>query len=304
MEDMAHKDVIFYSCGLKMAAALFTPDDYKEGEKRAGIILLPGFTANKEMRLPEFAQSFNQAGYVVMTVDYRGFGASEGARGEVRPLERVEDIGNAVTYLALQPMVDPEKIGMIGICFGGGVASYLTAFDKRIKCLAVPGVIANGGTWIRSTRRLYEWAELMERIETDRKGRVVTGESDHVPVLEVVIPDPEVKEKFGMFQKDFKYAGYSPSLACWEAVINFRPEDFADRISPTPYLIFAAAHDTWADSIANALKMYEKAKEPKKLVILPGCTHFGMTEPGPNRDQVIKTMVEWFVHYLPARSNP
>jgi uncharacterized protein len=298
---MTHKDVFYYSDGLKMAAALFAPDDYREGEKRAGIILLPGFTANKEMRLPEFAQAFNQAGYFVMTVDYRGFGASEGARGEVRPLERVEDIKNAVTYLSLQPMIDPEKVGMIGICFGGGVASYLTAQDKRIKCLAVPGVIANGGTWIRSTRRLHEWVDLLDRIEADRVKRVATGQSEPMAVLEVVIPDPEVKEKFGMFQKDFKYAGYAPSLACWETVINFRPEDVADKISPTPYLIFAAARDTWADSIANAMKMYDKAKEPKKLVILPECTHFGMTEPGPNRDQVIKTMVEWFQQYLPAK---
>ena len=263
---MAHKDVSYFSDGLKIAAALFVPDDYKDGEKRAGIVLLGGFTANKEMTLPDFAQPLNEAGYVVLTIDWRGFGASEGARGEVKPLERVEDVKSAVTYLALQPQVDKDKIGMVGICFGGGVASYTAAFDKRIKCLAVPGVIANGGTWIRSTRRLHEWADLLKRIEEDRNKRVITGESEHVPVLEVAIPDPEVKEKFSMFQKQYKYAGYSPSLLCWETVINFRPEDVADKISPTPYLVFAAGKDTWADSVVNAMAMYQKAREPRKLV--------------------------------------
>ncbi len=296
---MSKKDVFYYSDGLQMAAALFIPEDFHEGEKRAGVIILPGFTANKEMRLPDFAMAFNEAGYVVMTVDYRGFGASEGARGEVRPLERVEDVKNAVTYLALQPQVDRDKIGMIGVCFGGGVACYVAAFDKRVKCLAVPGVIANGAAWIRSTRRLHEWAELLNRIEEDRNRRVFTGVSEHVPVLEVVIPDPEVKEKFGMFQKEFKYAGYSPSLYCWESIIDFRPVDFAEKISPIPFLVFAAARDTWADSVANAMMMYNKAGEPKKLVVLPECTHFGTTEPGPNRDLVIKEMLGWFQNYLP-----
>ena len=115
----------------------------------------------------------------------------------------------------------------------------------------------------------------------------------------MVIPDPEVKEKFGMFQKEFKYAGYSPSLSCWESIIDFRPVDFAEKISPTPFLVFAAARDTWADSVANAMMMYNKAGEPKKLVVLPECTHFGTTEPGPNRDLVIKEMLGWFQHYLP-----
>ena len=103
---------------------------------------------------PREAKYFNDAGYVVLTLDYRGFGASEGPRGELIPLERVEDIRNGVVFLGLQSEVDKEKIGVVGHCFGGGVATYAAAIDQRIKVLVVVGVIGNGRRWLRSIRRI------------------------------------------------------------------------------------------------------------------------------------------------------
>lgn len=296
---MAENHVYFFSDGLKLSATLYIPDDYKKGEKRAGIVILQGFTANKEMFRPREAKYFSKAGYVVLTFDYRGFGASEGARGELIPLERVEDARNAVTYLGLQPEVDKDKIGMVGHCFGGGVATYATAIDERIKCLAVPGVIGNGRRWLRSTRRLYEWEDFLKQLEEDRNRRVLTGESKHVPTFDIAPPDPEVRERHAEFKKKFNYVAVEPSLRSAEAIINFAPDELAHKISPRPILIFAATKDLWADSVENARIMYQMAKEPKKLVILEGCTHFGMAQDEPYISQVEKGVIEWFHQYLP-----
>jgi alpha-beta hydrolase superfamily lysophospholipase len=298
---MVIRNTNFYSDALKISTSIFVPDKYIDGEKRAGIIILQGFTANKEMLLPDFAEKFNKAGYVVLTYDYRGFGASEGAKGEVKPLERVEDTRNAITFLSLQPEVNKDKIGIVGICFGGGVGTYTAAIDKRVKCLAVPGVIGSGKKWLRSVRRLWEWMDFLKVLEEDRNNRVLYGESKHMPVFEIAPPDPEVQRKYGMFQSEYKYGGYEPSLACVEAIINFEPENIADQVSPTPFLIFGAGQDMWANSVEAAESVYAKAKEPKKLVILPECTHFGMVEKGLNRDIVMREMLEWFGSHMPAK---
>lgn len=296
---MVERDTHFFSDGLKLSARLFIPEDYKEGQRRAGIVTLQGFTANKEMFRPNEAKALSKAGYVVLIFDYRGFGASEGPRGELIPLERVEDARNAVTFLSLQPEVDKDKIGMIGYCFGGGVGTYAAAIDERIKCLAVPGVIGNGRRWLRSARRLYEWVDFLKQLEEDRNKRVLTGESRHVPTFDIAPPDPEVRERHGEFKKKFNYVSVEPSLRSAEAILNFAPEELAGRISPRAFLIFGATADLWADSVQNAQTMYEKAKEPKKLVILEGCPHFGMAEEGPYKDQVMKEIFEWFGRYVP-----
>lgn len=297
---MAKKNVYFFSDGLKLSATLYIPDYYKEGEKRAGVIILQGFTANKEMFRPREAKYFNDAGYVVLTMDYRGFGASEGPRGELIPLERVEDVRNAVTFLKLQQEVDKEKIGVVGHCFGGGVATYAAAIDERIKCLVAVGVIGNGGRWLQSTRRHYEWVDFLKQLEEDRNRRVLTGESKHVPTFDIAPPDPEVRERHTEFKKKFDYVTVEPSLRSAETIINFVPEELAERVSPRPFLIFGATDDLWANSVESAQIMNQKAKEPKKLVILKGCKHFGMEEEGPHRDQVEKEVLEWFARYLPA----
>jgi len=297
---MVEKNMHFYSDGLKLSATLFVPDDYKEGQKRAGIVDCAGFTAQKEMFRPDEARYLNRAGYVVLIFDYRGFGASEGPPGELIPLERVEDAKNAVTFLGLQPEVDKNKIGIIGNCFGGGVALYATATDERIKCLAVPGVIGNGRRWLRSIRRLYEWADFMKQIEEDRDNRVLTGESKHVTTFEIAPPDPEVEAEHHEFTKKYRYVSAMPSLRSAEAIINFVPEELAHKVSPRPFLIFAANMDLWADSMENARIVYEKAKDPKKLVILEGCTHFGMQQDEPHRSIVEKEIIEWFHKYLPS----
>jgi len=60
--------------------------------------------------LPQVATAFTEAGYVTLTFDYRGFGTSEGPRWRLIPMEEVEDIRNAITFLQSRPEVDKEKL--------------------------------------------------------------------------------------------------------------------------------------------------------------------------------------------------
>jgi predicted alpha/beta hydrolase len=70
--------VTFYSEGLRLSGDLYLPEGLPARQRRAGIVLCHGYTGVKDLYLPDNARVLNAAGYVVLTFDYKGWGASEG----------------------------------------------------------------------------------------------------------------------------------------------------------------------------------------------------------------------------------
>ena len=86
-----------------------------------------------------------------MTFDPVGFGESAGEpRGRYDPYAVIDDYAAAVNHLLTRPDVDPERVGIVGICMGGGHAVSLGARDKRLKAVvSVAGGYDIGGTFQR-----------------------------------------------------------------------------------------------------------------------------------------------------------
>jgi predicted alpha/beta hydrolase len=77
------RPVSFYSQGVKLAGDLFVPTDLKPGERRAGIVLCHGYTGVRTIYLPDNARVLTEAGYVVLTFDYKGWGDSDGPKSRL-----------------------------------------------------------------------------------------------------------------------------------------------------------------------------------------------------------------------------
>jgi hypothetical protein len=108
----------FESKGLKCSVTFYTPDRITSGDQCPAIVMAHGIGLTKEMGLPQFAERFVQAGFVVSLFDFRYLGASEGEpRGQVLPAEQQEDYRNAITWTQLQSEVDPERIGLWGFSY-------------------------------------------------------------------------------------------------------------------------------------------------------------------------------------------
>jgi len=170
------KPVRFYSQAVPMAGVLFLPDNLRKGEKRAGIVLCHGFTAVKEVLLPEVARRLAGLGYVTLTFDYRFLGESGGEpRRQIIPLSQIEDIRNAVTFLQHQPEIDPERLGLLGVSLGGANVSYAAGVEERVKATVSVCGIGDCGRWIRDACHFWEWKALLQRLAEDRRERVLTG---------------------------------------------------------------------------------------------------------------------------------
>lgn len=128
-----HKKVTFKNrYGIELAADMYIPKDAKG--KLAAIAVTGPFGAVKEQSSGLYAQHMAERGFVAIAFDPSFTGESGGEpRRMASPDINTEDFLAAVDFLSIQDNVDPERIGIIGICGFGGMAVNAAALDPRIK---------------------------------------------------------------------------------------------------------------------------------------------------------------------------
>ncbi|WP_369517290.1 alpha/beta hydrolase, partial [Escherichia coli] len=130
-----HRKVMFKNrYGITLAADLYRPKN--ASGKLAAIAVGGPFGAVKEQSSGLYAQTMAERGFVTLAFDPSYTGESGGEpRNVASPDINTEDFSAAVDFLGLQPNVDRERIGIIGICGWGGMALNATAVDKRVKAV-------------------------------------------------------------------------------------------------------------------------------------------------------------------------
>jgi pimeloyl-ACP methyl ester carboxylesterase len=288
------KELTFYSAGLKLFGTLYLPDNLRSGDKRPTILCCHGLRANRKVILPEFARAFAKQGYTAFVFDYRGFGESEGPKQRLISKERDEDIMNATTFLGMQPEIDPQRIALFGISYGGANVISTGAADPRTKAIVSVVGFGDGDRWMRNSRRLWEYWALRKRVEKDRERRVVTGKSEYVDAYEILIPTPAEEQVYSGSGQIAALKSELP-LETAEDIMSYKPEAVVQDIAPRPLLIIGAELD-YLTGFEECVSLYEKAREPKQLHILPGISHYETYSKG--FDTVVRLSLEVFGHAL------
>lgn len=132
-DKVRHEKVTFYNrYGITLAADLYAPKDAQGS--LAAIAVCGPFGAVKEQASGLYAQQMAERGFLAIAFDPSFTGESGGEpRYVASPDINTEDFQAAVDYLSVRPDVDPEKIGIIGICGWGGMALNAAALDTRVK---------------------------------------------------------------------------------------------------------------------------------------------------------------------------
>lgn len=268
---MPTHSVSFHSAGSRLDGELLVPDDLPEGERRPGICLCHGYSGIRGLILPEYAQRFVDAGFVAFIWDYRGFGTSEGEKWRVMPLEQVEDIRNAITFLAARPEVDAERIGLWGTSYGGAHAPYVMAIDERIKAAVGQVGFTDGTRLLLQTRTPDEQRELLDTIATERVRRV-RGEEQARASTHSVLHSPQTEAFFAATLPEM------PELYCeltWESAertMEYKPIELAGRIAPRKIMLIGAERDDLC-RFDHYERFAEAAGDACELVGID-CTHY------------------------------
>ena len=278
-----HRKVTFHNrYGITLAADLYTP---KGAESKLPAIAVSGpFGAVKEQSSGLYAQQMAELGFLTLAFDPSYTGESGGTpRYVASPDINTEDFCAAVDFLSVQENVDPERIGIIGICGWGGMAINAAAMDTRIKATAamtmydMTRVNANGYFDSENTadaRYAKKQAMNAQRTADYKNGSYALAGG-------VVDPLPEdapqfVKDYYGYYKTQ---RGYHPrslnSNGGWNltsslSFVNMPILQYAGEIRSAVLLV----HGEKAHSRYFSEGAYEKLTgDNKELMIIPGANH-------------------------------
>jgi dipeptidyl aminopeptidase/acylaminoacyl peptidase len=286
---VAPESVSFHSDGYRIDALFYRA---KAAEPSPAIVFCPGSRVTKQTPYyHEYIPRLVAGGLSVLLLDYRGWGASEGNRGELFPLEQVADVRNAVTYLETREDVGRGRIGLFGVSFGGALAVEAAARDDRIAALVTVLSPFDGRQMLRGARREYEWVELLTTLAEDRRRRVLTGAGETTEHFSP--PTPERSKTSALSQDPIPPI----PLACLEAIAEFRPLDVVGRIAPRASLFIAATLDPTCP-VEHSRLAYELAGSPKRLVEIDSAEHYGTYT--KHMTLILEEATGWFDRHLAA----
>ena len=297
---MNRTDVEFNAEGTTLRGWLYRPD----GDGVApGVVMAHGYSAVKEMYLDAFAEVFSAAGLACLVFDNRNFGASDGEpRYEIDPWAQIRDYRHAITYMQTLPGIDRDRIGVWGSSYSGAHVIVLGAIDKRIKCVVSQVPLISGSENARRLVRADFFPGLRAALDADREARFAGKEPGMIPVVAedplgaAVLPTPDSWKWFTETGNTRAPSWHNEvTLRSVEMFLEYEPGTYISRVSPTPLLLVVAAGDVLTVSDL-AIGAYEDAREPKKLVILPG-GHFDAYT-GPDFELSSGSARDWLVQHL------
>jgi fermentation-respiration switch protein FrsA (DUF1100 family) len=295
--DLNVEEVTFYSSREPLAGTLKLPDDASVDNPVPVVVQGPGwFGVRDSTHYLPYHEALLEAGIAVLVFDYHGFGDSKGSSVYFDPADQVLDWQAANDYVVSRPELDGERLGAFGLgATGGGNAVMVAAMDRRVKAVVSNVPVADGRDWLHRMRREYEWLDLLQRVESDRIQRALTGQGALVdPNEDIMIQTPE--RKTNPVKKNIE--GRSPAqveLASVEAILRYRPVDVVGSIAPRALMIVAVENDPTTPE-DHARQLYENAGQPKSLVVQKKTTHYGAYS--DYKELITPVTVDWFRAHL------
>lgn len=275
------QNVTFNSGGFRIAGHLYIPDSLASGKHPAIIVGHPA-SGVKEQTAGLYAQRLAEQGFITLTFDTATQGESEGLpRGVEDPARRVEELKSAVSFLSLRQEVDPDRIGVLGICASGGYVVSAAASDHRIKAVAtVSGV--DLGTWYRiGADGKQAPAVFQSMLDAAAAARAAEARGEGVRMLPIRPANEEQARAGGPMDLDgWQYYctdnGRHPRQAdelAWTSIdcaAMFEGFRFVDLIAPRPLLMVVGTEAVTRWMGEDAIKQAQGSKE---LFWIEGATH-------------------------------
>jgi uncharacterized protein len=296
-ENVERKHVTIWSDGTRMAGDVYRPKNLNPDDKLPAIVFIHGTGGVKKMAWSiKLATSFAQNGYLFLNFDYRGWGESDSklllldampepdeqgqvtvkaraVRWQMDFADQTTDIRSAIAFLAGEPHVDHERIGILGTSYGGGLTTWTAAYDPRVKCAAVQVPGMGGQRGLPYYKRGYE---LMTR--------QARGETEPVP-YETGAPTGKMASYSHMRYNTAKDVAYN----VLEAAKNVK----------IPMLIIDAGKEELMDIKENGGRVAEILKSngtPVKYQVIDDIGHYGVY--GIKLQAALDLELEWFHQHL------
>lgn len=268
--------------GIDIAANVYTPANYDASKKYPVVVVAHPNGGIKEQTAGLYAQRLAESGYITITADAAYQGASGGEpRHTDKPASRIEDIHGMADFITQYAGVDANRLGVLGICGGGGYTLKAVQSDKRFKAVVTLSMF-NSGEVRRNGFENSQLTTVQERLKkaSEARAQEATGRKMIYAGVASITDEEIAKTTTDLYREGYEYYYrtyahpnstflYTMSslldLMTWDAATNM------DLINQ-PLLMIAGSK---ADTKYMTDEAFPKAvnAKSKELFVIEGATH-------------------------------
>jgi len=298
------KTISFANRSVEIAGHLHLPYNFQEDKKYPALVGVHPAGGVKEQTIGLYAKRLAAHGFVVVVYDSSYQGASG---GEPRLLEdpstRVEDARCAADFLTTLPYVDAERMGVFGICAGGGYALAVAQTERRFKAVAGVSATPMGEAARTFFGRPIPDAELIGTLlaaAAQRTAEARGAEPVYAPFTPERLEDIDDNTPV-MLREAYDYyrtpRGQHPNakgrflMTSLDKMLAFSAFNLIPSLLTQPLLLIAGSK---ADTKVYSDQAYALSKGPKELFVVEGATHVAMYDVPEYVDQAVAKLVPFF----------
>lgn len=295
--------ITFPNRHITVVGNLHLPKGFDKNQRYPAVLVGHPAGGVKEQTAGLYAQKLAEIGYIALAFDASYQGESG---GEPRLLEdpavRVEDFRAATDYLSTHPSIDENRIGLLGICAGGGFAIKAAETEHRLKAIATISMADLGQLRRDGLNGMFK-TQIQQRLDDVAKQRTLESKggevkySNYVPNSLAEIP----ANAPAMYKEGYEYyrteRGQHPNstnkyrFTSLDKLIGFTALDHVELIAPRPLLLIAGST---ADTYYYSQQAYDKALEPKELYTVKGASHVALYDTPKFVDEIVKKLKEFY----------
>jgi uncharacterized protein len=289
---------------IELAADLHLPDDIDDAAALRAVVLSTPGSSVKEQIGANYASRLAARGIAALVFDPAHQGQSGGEPRDLEdPYRRGEDISYAIDALSTIPGIDPERIGVLGICAGGGYAVHTARTDHRIKAVAtvVPG---NIGTSFRSFQPDGPAAALdamaAARVEETRTAELarVSWLPDTVEEAAAAgLTDIDTTQAIMFYRTERGRNEHSTNRRLSRSdplLLGYDAYHLVDQLMTQPLQVILAGRVGNTGSYESGMQLWKLAPNPVDLMVIDGAGHYEMYDEPEYVDAAVDRLVGFY----------
>lgn len=304
---MNTQSVTFKNIAWDNAAIVIFPTDFNENKKYPTVISMHPIGSCKEQTSGNvYGKALAEAGFVVLAFDASFQGESGGTPRYIEnPFLRTEDVRYAIDYLETLPYVDADKIGILGICGGGGYSLNIAMTEKRIKAVvSITGV--NFGRLLRDGFAGGSPMEVLENVARQRSSEAVGNDLLTINMLpdsvaagkEAGIKDIDVLEATDYYKTSRGQApGGATSAVYSHMAVGMGWDAFhlSETLLTQPILVIIGDKPGGFGAYRDGFEIVRRAaSEKKELLIIEGYSHYELYDQPEPVGQALAKAIPFF----------